>query len=146
MKTAEKRCQQHELYRAEERVSRGKEFTNIEGVRAFVRHLRDQAWWDTRYFMVMDVEVNEAPRGAAGSVGGYDPGTGVGQIDMNRNHFSVLFVLHELAHVVARALHKSQAHCPWFALEYLRMVYSVMGSDAYVELKRVFDEGGIEVA
>jgi putative metallohydrolase (TIGR04338 family) len=136
------KCQQYELYASEGGVQHGREFETLDELQAWVDALRDEIWWERFYPQVLRVEVALAPRG--GSVGAWFPREKAGQIEMGPHHRNELVVLHELAHVLADARYKSQAHCPWFARVYLELVYFVMGADAFNALHDAFHEHGIE--
>lgn len=139
------KCQQDELYASEQRLTdRGRVFHTVGDIQRYVDKLRDCVYWQTHYPNVKRVEVHEAGRGARGSVGGFFPELSAGQIEMHRVHFNELYVLHELAHVLAAARYGSQAHCPWFARVYLELVYEYMGSSYYQQLHKNFAADGID--
>lgn len=137
------RCQQDELYDAEETIDRGRRFGSLDEVQAWVDALRDERWWQVRYWMVARVEVGPGRRGA-GSVGWFERDKNAGRMEMSPAHLSELFCLHELAHVLAAARDGSDSHDPTFARTYCELVYWVMGSLAWQRLATAFATYGID--
>lgn len=135
-------CQQYELYAAEGGVPKGRTFGSIEEIQKYVDDLRERPWWILEYGKVLKVEV--AKSRAKGSVGGFYPEKNAGRIEMAECHWNELYVLHELAHVLAKARHQSQAHCPYFARVYLEMVSREMGPETYTKLYEAFENHNIE--
>jgi putative metallohydrolase (TIGR04338 family) len=94
------------------------------------------------YWIVERVEVGKA-RKNGGSVGAYEKDKNAGRIEMAPVHWNELFVLHELAHVLAKALYESKSHDPAFARTYLQLVFCVMGSTTYEALQSRFNQLGV---
>lgn len=140
------KCQQDELYRAEETLpQQGRLFHSITEIQQFVDGLRDELWWNTLgYWAVPRIEVGIKPARSSGSVGWWDASKQGGRIEMLRVHWTELIVLHEVAHVLAEAIHGSHAHDPWFARIYTNLVYGVMGSEVWQQLVTAFDAHGIK--
>ena len=138
------RCQQFELYAAEDNVSDGMVFISLDEVKLYVRGLLDSEWWGRMYPTVRGVEVGGRDAGQRDSVGAFDRGEGVGRIEMARSHWCEQAVIHELAHVFASAASGSQAHDPWFARHYLDLTYLSRGSEAFMALLFAFNIAGIE--
>jgi putative metallohydrolase (TIGR04338 family) len=136
-------CQQFELYAAERRVSTGERFPSVAAMQAFVDGLRNTWWWRQFYPNVARVEVYSRPSNRHESVGAYDAAKRAGHIEMLPVHWTPLVVLHELAHVLAKARYGSRAHDPAFARVYLELVYLELGYATYVELERAFTAAGI---
>ena len=138
--------QQEALYVAEDAVSPGRAFDTYEELQRFVDELRDTWWWIERYPMVKRVEVNRADqRITHGSVGGWFPEQGRGQIDMWTGHMQLQLVIHELSHVLVTARTGSKhGHDPVFAREYCNLTALIRGCDAWLELQVAFDRVGID--
>ena len=138
------KCQQFELYAAEERVAdKGQRFANLTEMQEFVDNLRDTWWWQLWYANVRRVEVGASLKPTE-SVGGWFASKNSGRIEMASQHHVMMFVLHELAHVLAAARFDSQAHDPQFGRVYTELVYLVMGEQAWLDLQVEFDRAGIE--
>lgn len=138
-------CQQGILYAAEETVLlRGRTFETGDELQTYVDDLRDSPWWIAQYEQVLKVDACIRKSSAAGSVGGFKKEFGTGRIELAPDHCNELFVLHELAHVLAAARYGSKSHDPWFARTYLELVYGVMGSDAYLRLFEAFERAGVD--
>lgn len=141
-----KRCQQEELYAAERGVDHGRQFDSIEAIQVFVDGLRDERWWFAQGFWTVErIEVGRPSKRNErdGSVGWYEKAMNAGRIEMAQVHWDELTVLHEVAHVLADALHNSEAHDPYFARIYLTLVSCVMGPQVYTRLRNSFDRRGV---
>lgn len=138
------RVQQDEVYAAEGRVRRGMTFASSRDAQAYVDSLRETWWWE-RFFWQgpARIEVYWRSRGAS-SVGKWEPENDAGLIEMLPSHRNELIILHEIAHVLADAIHGSHAHDPYFARTYAVLVYCVLGSDAWLELEAGYKEHGVE--
>jgi putative metallohydrolase (TIGR04338 family) len=139
--------QQDELYAAEETTDHGRTFANLKEVQRWVDSLRDESWWEQRYWMVERVEVGTSRKWHE-SVGWFEKEphsrSGAGRMEMAHTHRDELSMIHELAHVLANARHGSNSHDPFFARTYLELTYLIRGSDAYLELQNAFDLAGID--
>lgn len=138
------RCQQFQLYAAEDRVPRGRVFSTVEEIQAWVDGLRDTWWWPVFYPQVLRVEVYRRDARKHESVGWYEAPKRAGAIELLPCHWNEREVLHELAHVLAAARANSRAHDPAFARIYLELVYHAMGSEAYYRLWDAFTRDGIQ--
>ena len=136
--------QQDELYTAERGVRLGRQFNSIKEIEDYVFELRSTWWWETFYWQVEMVEVGPARKNGTSSVGAYYEDKNAGRIEMLTCHFNERSVIHELAHVLAKKLHGSRSHDPWFAREYANLVYLVLGSDAWLELEAGYRQHGIK--
>jgi putative metallohydrolase (TIGR04338 family) len=136
-------CQQYELYAAERHAPRGVEFTSVESMQRYVDALRDTWWWQLWYPQVLRVEVGAAPARGRGSCGGHHAHNRAGRVEMHPNHWCELYLMHELAHVLAAARFGSQAHCPYFARVYLELVALVVPW-SYLALYHAFTAAGID--
>lgn len=132
-------CQQDELYAAEREVPRGREFSDAEEIQGYVDALREEPWWPEP---VRRVEVYD--RLGEESIGGWHPEKAAGLMELADCHYWELFVLHELAHVLAEERYGSRAHDPGFARTYFELVYRVMGSDTYHALFMAFEDHGVD--
>src|SRR3954469_22333679 len=120
-------CQQSALYRAEVGVNHGRRFSEVEEAQEFIDRLMDHQWWEDEYPQVVRVEVRFIP--GLDSVGAWEPDHRGGVMEMAKDHRCELYLLHELAHVLADSRYGRCSHNPWFARTYLTLVYRVMGSD-----------------
>lgn len=139
------RCQQDELYAAEADVTtRGMTFVDEDDAQTYLDALRDTWWWQ-RFFWKAPArtEIYWRARGSS-SVGSYDKAKDAGLLEMLPAHRCELFILHELAHVIAAAMHGSEAHDPEFARTYAVLVYCTLGSDTWLQLSRAFDKNNVE--
>lgn len=139
------RCQQDELYRAEEEVLdrlMGPEFETEEQLQLYVDALRDLPHWERKHSKVLRIEAGFCP--GPSSVGGWDGEKQAGRIEMAPAHRREMFVCHEVAHVLAEARYGSRAHDPWFARTYLELVNAAMSTDTYLQLYHAFDRHGID--
>ena len=138
------RCQQFELYGAEEKMStRGRTFDDVSQMIRYVNDLRDHRFFRLTYPEIKRVEVYGLSMRDTASVGGFDNDPTVAILEMHPLHFNELYLLHELAHPLARNRFGSNAHDPSFVRVYLELVSLMMGSDAYVELAQHFKDAGI---
>ena len=98
--------------------------------------------------MIAYAEVFKLPPTAKRSVGAFiaiaDDVGGYGQLEMLPQHLRPMVLLHELAHVCAKARYDSHAHDPWFARTYLDLVFHALGWDKWMALRHAFDDGGID--
>lgn len=140
------KTQQDECYAAERRLERGRLFDSIEDAQRFVDELRDAPWWHAQQFdrHVLRIEVEATGRGVTRSGGSFDKAASAGLVELAPHGMHTREVLHEVAHVLARAVHGSQSHDPWWARTYLTLVSCVMGAEAYLTLQRSFDEQGVD--
>jgi len=138
-------CQQYELYAAEQNVPRGHDIEACE-LQSYVDELRETPYWASRYGNVLRIDAVALTwsQTVRGSVGAWFPKNNSGKIEMCPAHMCELFVLHEVAHVLADARHGSHSHDPYFTRVYLELVYTYMGSEAYAALKTAFEEAGID--
>lgn len=132
-------CQQDTVYAAEAELKGVHEFAfeDIAEVQRFLDGLREQRWWP---ILIGRVEAYKR-RGGGRSVGWYEPAKHAGGMELAT--LKMTTVLHELAHVLAEALHGSHAHDPWYCREMLQLVYRVLGSDAYVLLRSAYEQHGV---
>lgn len=133
--------QQYALYASEEAAPRGRQFRTVPEVQAYLDELRDRPWWPER---ILRVEAGPARQSGRCSVGWWQEEKQAGRVEMLAEHMYHQAILHELAHVVAAAMHRSKAHCPHFARTYLELVYREMGPDAYRTLWDSFESHGIK--
>lgn len=136
-------CQQFELYAAEGTADRGQRIAPGD-LQAWVDDLRELPYWQRNYEEVLRVEAHVLRSDKDGSVGGWFPENGCGQIEMAPCHLTELYVLHEVAHVLASARYSSHAHDPWFARTYLELVSARLGGAVYEELYQAFTARGID--
>lgn len=136
-------CQQFELYAAEAAIDGGGTIAPAD-LQRWVDELRDLPWWERNFPQVLRVETHVRRSNRDGSVGGWHPEDGCGQIEMAPVHLTPLYVLHEVAHVLAAARYGSHSHDPWFARTYLELVSVRLGSGMYEELYRAFERGHID--
>lgn len=142
--TMELQCQQDEVYASEVGIPLGTRFGSLIELQQWVDDLRETWWWETFYARIRRVEVGPAIRKkGAGSVGWWEKEAMAGRIEMQPFHRNVRDVTHELAHVIAEALHESHAHDPWFCREYLNLTYLISGQ-VWQNLARAFDEHGVD--
>lgn len=136
-----KACQQDLLYTAERVVEPGEAMT-LPQAQAWIDSLLQMQWWGEEYPMIAFVEVFGLPSGNQ-SVGGYFADERRGQLEMAPGHLKPLVLIHELAHVCAKAKWNSQSHDPWFAATYLMLVYTTLGWEQYRCLKAAFEDHGV---
>jgi putative metallohydrolase (TIGR04338 family) len=139
------RCQQDEIYEAEgEVLHRGMTFVDEDDAQTYVDALRDTWWWNTHFWAgPARVEIYWRSGGNQ-SVGEYVKSKDAGLIEMVEEDRCELYILHEIAHVIAACIHGSEAHDPHFARVYAVLVYCTLGSGAWLELKRAFDKHGVD--
>jgi putative metallohydrolase (TIGR04338 family) len=138
------RCQQDEIYAAENGVNHGMWFTKEADAQAWLDALRDRWWWSKFFWKApARTEVYWRARGSS-SVGSYHKDEDAGLLEMLPPHRNELIMLHELSHVIADALNDSHAHDPFFARTYATLVYLVLGSDTWLQLQHAFDEHGVD--
>jgi putative metallohydrolase (TIGR04338 family) len=136
-------CQQFELYAAEGGVPSGRWFETLDEMQIYVDELRETAVWRRQYANVLRIDAYQRFSGDC-SVGAWQEEMGGGVIEMLPCHMNELYVLHEVAHVLAGARYGSRSHDPWFARTYLEVVREGMGPDAYLALYRAFEAAGID--
>ncbi len=136
-------CQQFELYAAETTANLGRAIAP-GALQAWVDDLRDLPYWQRNFPEVLRVECHVRRTDRDGSVGGWFPDDGCGQIEMAPCHLTELYVLHEVSHVLASARYSSRSHDPWFARTYLELVFARLGSEAFGALCGAFNARGID--
>lgn len=143
------KTQQHDCYAAEGVLGSGRQFKSVGDVQKFVDALRNEPWWTSQGYAhaVLRIEVGAADGrkvGKAIGVGWYDRANEAGRIELRPAGLNMKTVVHEVAHVLASAQHRSKAHDPWWARTYLTLVSFIMGGDAYLTLQRSFDVHGVD--
>lgn len=141
--TIAKRCQQQQVYAAERTIDQGSRFTSAAAVQTFVDELRDTWWWIKWVSNVKWIEVRLDRRRRSSSAR-FDVEDEAGHITLNVDNPNIRLVLHEVAHVLAEARHRSMSHDPWFARVYYEITYLVRGVDSAQELAIAFDEMGVD--
>jgi hypothetical protein len=145
--TAEVRNQQELVYTAETIAFGGRDYGEIftlGEIQEWIDAARDSWWWTRNYAKVLRIEVGPARKGGPGSVGWFEPDKNAGRIELVPNHRNFHVIAHEVAHVMAEALFDSHSHDPYFAREYLKLVYFILGSEEYVKLFTAFNKHGVE--
>lgn len=137
-------CQQFQLYAAENGACRGRTFSSIDEVQAFYDAIRETPYWERTCPQVKRVEAYAMPENKPASVGSWDPTNNAGVCELLPVHWNEREALHEVAHVVTSARYGRNGHGPWFARTYLELVATVMGTNAYAELHRAFEQAGID--
>lgn len=135
-------CQQYEVYAGEASVDKGRRFKSQADIQVWVDEIVNQSWWPERHPKVITIEVPTVNRrGTSGSVGDwFEDGCGV--IEMAEVHWCELYVLHEMSHVCADA-EGSHAHDPMFCRMYLELVYRIMGTDTWMQLRQSLLNHGV---
>lgn len=139
-------CQQSAVYAAENACRIGKVFRTTAAAQAFVDELTAQSWFDERWPNVRCIEVTVKTKVDRSSVGAWYADERIGHCDMLPHHLNERTLCHEVAHVLACARYGSRAHDPWFARIYLELVYHMMGSEAWCELRDALEAAGIDFA
>lgn len=136
--------QQHALYASERRAPRGRQFDSQAEIQTWLNEeIVNSAWWQERYPKVKWVNCPTVKRSQRdGSVGTWYEDDWTGQIEMWEGHWNQLYLCHELAHVVGSSV-GAHGHDPAFARVYLELVYLIMGSGPFLELRNYFVEDGI---
>lgn len=142
------KTQQLDCYAAEGGLDNGPTFRDVAAAQKFVDDLRDTHWWQLQGYSlhVLRIEVGAATKlsDRFSGVGWYDDDKNAGRIELKPAGLNTRTVLHEVAHVLASAVHKSKSHDPAWARTYLTLVSCVMGPDAYLALQRSFDAHGVD--
>lgn len=148
------KCQQDELYRAEERVHLALDLPSLKekDAQALVDQWRELPWWRERFPRVVHVQVVKRRSSGDGSCGGLvdspfadrleEPQFGI--VEMAPVHMDRLYLAHEVCHVLAEARYGNGSHHPGFARHYLELVYLTLGSDVYAQLRDSFEAGGVD--
>lgn len=138
--------QQQDCYAAEVAADNGRRFGSVAEVQTFVDGLRDTPWWTSQGFhlKVLRIEVGSSRSKKFGGVGWFDKDANAGRIELTKYGLCERVVLHEVAHVLAQAIHGSKSHDPWWARTYLTLVSCVMGAEAYLTLQASFDLHGVD--
>lgn len=136
--------QQHACYAAEDSLERGKLFKSVADVQRFVDAMRDERWWILQRYPLYVIRIEVGAAKGTSSVGWFDKDKGAGRIELVAQHLDTKTVLHEMAHVLASAVHRSKSHDPWWARTYLTLVSCVMGPEAYLALRNAFDAKGVD--
>jgi len=137
------KCQQYEVYAAEEAVPTGTVFCDVTHAQAFVDGLRETWWWE-RFYFAAPARVEVYFRGGSMSLNGYDRAKDAGFIELAPGQRNVKTVLHELAHILAEVLFASHAHDPYFARTYAVLVYAVLGSLAWRTLQAGYERCAVD--
>jgi putative metallohydrolase (TIGR04338 family) len=140
---AQHSCQQDQVYDAESTVEHGQRFRDLNEVQRFVDKLRNTWWWELWLQNVKRVEIGRS-RSRRYSVGDYYPHKEAGSCEFYSDTPSIQLVIHELAHVLAKARRGSESHDPWFARIYCELTYLIRGTDAWHELAIAFDHYGVD--
>lgn len=139
-----RRCQQDELYRAEDLIEHGEMFQSHAEIERWCNSLRETWWWSRFYPRVEVIEVTPSTDPRA-SVGAYYEGEGLAVLNLHEVHFYEHYVLHELAHPLAKARFGSTSHDPFFARVLLELTFLVRGQEAWEDLGRAFEQYGIVI-
>jgi hypothetical protein len=131
------KTQQYRLYASEQTTTLGPDLT-LDEIRALINRLRESWWWERNCADVLQVQVYRDKRMGYLGCGGLDRAARVGVMCFSRDLIPTQYVLHELAHVLAKARFHSQSHDPWFARIYLELVYLVRGPKAWQALQEAF--------
>ena len=137
------KTQQHQLYASEDTIDLGPELTLAE-IQQLVDRLRDTWWWERTCSNVLRVRVQHHGRMKMLGVGGYEESEHTGYLTFSGRTVREQYVVHELAHVLARARFRSTAHDPWFARIYVELTFLVRGAEAYSALAEAFRRDGID--
>jgi putative metallohydrolase (TIGR04338 family) len=144
------KTQQFDCYAAEAALGDGRAFRGVDEAQRWVDDLRDTPWWQLQGYglHVLRIEVGLADARKLGkdavAVGWYERSKNAGRVEFKRSALNESTVLHEVAHVLASAVHGSKSHDPAWARTYLTLVSCVIGPDAYVTLQRSFDAHGVD--
>lgn len=136
------KCQQQELYAAQQACPEGRTFSTVEEVQQYYDEwLTSSPFLTLNYPGVGKIEVGKAV--GKHHCGGFDFGRNVGRCDF---HFPVKerTVIHEAAHSLAKQRDGSQAHCPYFCRTYLELIFDKMGSEAYSLLRASMEQHGVQ--
>lgn len=136
------RCQQDAVYRAEASfMPRGRHLADEDALQRYVDDLRDLPWWEANCPGLERIDAQVLPTSKHGSVGTLVDGFGF--IEMSPMHMTGLFVLHEVAHVVAAVRYGSTSHDPWFARTFLELL-SLVEPQCYMPLYLAFKKEGVD--
>lgn len=140
------RTQQFDCYAAEGALGDGRTFRDVAEAQRFVDDLRDTHWWHLQGYSlhVLRIEVSLSRSTKFNGIAHWEADKSAGAIGLTRTGLRERTVLHEVAHVLATAIHGSKSHDPAWARTYLTLVSYVMGSDAYLALQRSFDAHGVD--
>lgn len=136
------RCQQDEVYAAENKAGGWGRDLTIDEARGYATDLVSESWFREQWGRVLDVEVNG--RRARDGVGHWDEKTWVGQVELGPGVRNERTLLHEIAHVVAAAQHGSNAHDPAFVGIYLELCYRRRGVEVWTALREAMLANGVE--
>lgn len=138
--------QQEQCYAAQSALLPGRSFASVGEAQRFVDALRDEPWWTGQgyHLRVLRIEVGASRSRKFNGVGWFEEGVNAGRIELTKTGMTERTVLHEVAHVLACAIHGSKSHDPWWARTYLMLVYWVMGAEVYRTLQSAFDAQGVD--
>lgn len=140
------RCTQQDLvYRAEAEVPAGRAFRSVGEIQAWVDDLRDTWWWQAWYPQVVRVEVVRRDGRRRESVGAWHPDRGAGLVELLHAHWNDRDVLHELAHVLAAARHRSSSHDPAFCRTLYELVHLAVSPGHAVRLRAAYVRHGVDL-
>jgi putative metallohydrolase (TIGR04338 family) len=137
------KTQQQQVYRAQRDVPLGRRFKSITEVQEYLDGMRDTWWWHRWYWRIPRVEVYAATTEKT-SMAGWDEANNAGLIILHKENRDQRALVHELAHVVAEALHNSHAHDPAYCRDYANLTYLIMGGDAWLKLQEGFEREKVE--
>jgi hypothetical protein len=142
MKTQQAQCYDAQANAA---LSTGEIFADVADAQRWVDELRDTSWWHLQGYSlrVLRIEVG-LTRGKFAGVGWFEADKNAGRIELRSDALNACTALHEVAHVLAQAIHGSKLHDPAWARTFLTLVSCVLGSDEYLTLQRAFDAHGVD--
>lgn len=137
--------QQQAVYDAEDLTRFATRLPDLDSCRQYVSAIRERDFWrDLIGESLLFVETRYTP--ARHSHCETKPENSWCCLWLTSEGYNTRTILHELAHAIARVLHGSQSHDPWWCRVYLELVSMVAGPDAYVQLRDAFSARGVEVA
>lgn len=112
-------------------------FADRYDVQEYIDRMADESWFGEYFPDIAFIEVG-ASSASSGSCGTSESGGRSGYIELHDAQLSEGYVLHELAHVLARERFGSESHDPGFARMYCELVYRKIGTEAWLKLREAF--------
>jgi hypothetical protein len=136
-------CQQDTVYAAERKVEQGAWFRDFNHGESWINKVRDTQWFRDNFPNVRYVQVQQKVQGTRSSAG-FHPEIAEIICNIRPNQLYERMLCHEVSHGLVEARYDNGAHSPWFARIYLEVVYLMMGSPVYDDLKYAFDRRGVD--
>lgn len=134
--------QQRNVYEAQQRTSKLKEFISIKEVQIFLDEMTASDWWTNfGYDFIVRIEAQKSPSRIC-SISTRQEKKNLGIVALTENQMNAQVTLHEVAHCLAP---NGAGHTGAWVRIYLNLVYQLFGSQSYIDLYNEFTSSNVDV-